>query len=174
MKGKPRKTKGDIVYPRYQSDEVIDKFVRSDSDMYACCVLLNDILAEEGYKGAAFFSNQHVLDLDRYELRTCGAQQGRTVDFIVGCEKMVLLLCEAKFRISGVARFVKELPEKIKHSKEILCSSDSFVSAFPVAIVLLPEKDFHQNERKFYNLFNNNPRMARVMTVKDFYNRFFC
>lgn len=174
MKKKQTKCRGDIRFPKYQSDAELDRYTCSDPQMTASCVLIKDALIREGYSGPQDFSSQRVLDLDKYEVLTCGALQEKTVDFVLGCENMVLLLCEAKFRVLSVERFVKELPAKIRHSKGILCSNNSFVSAFPVTVVLLPDKNFYQNERKFNNLFSNNLKMAKVMTVRDFYRNIFC
>lgn len=115
---------------------------------------------------------EKALNLDRYERETSGARQDSTVDIVVGCRNNCFLLCEAKFRAKKVDHFVGDLPKKVNHSKDILHSSDSIVSVFPMTVVLLSSRSFYQNERRFYNLLGNS-REYKVLTAERFFNEVF-
>lgn len=170
---KRRKTEDKFPFPKYQNNDSLQKYVFGDSSMGKCVDLIKNIISKEGYKGKNPFSKQQAINLDKYEFLTCAGKRDNTVDFVFCCEKGTLVLCEAKFRIDGVGNFVKTLNKKIKHSKDILLSNVNIVSCYHVTLVLLPDKNFYQNERMFNNLFSNNLYKLRVITVGDFYENFF-
>ena len=158
---------------RYAGNDIIDSFVSENKEMRSSLEKIKNILCHEGYGGQSRFKNETALNLDKYELlRLKGKVRDNTVDFVVGLRKNWLLLVEAKFRVKNVEN-IRNLPDKISHSKELLQAENTFVHALRTVVVLLPEFRFQQQSNMLQKLMISRYRQIRPMTVSKFYQEYF-
>lgn len=169
-KRKVRKVSGTL---KYIGDETIVCFVSQNGVMQTCLKLIKDIIIGEGYKKSTLFQNETALDLDEYECKKqSDSTRDDTVDFVVGLEKDYLLLVEAKFKVVNVKN-IRNLSDKIKHSRQLLQSEDTFVHVVESVVVLLSDDNFQQQSNRLRRMMIPKYREIMPMKVEAFYSTYF-
>lgn len=180
MSAKAKTEKGkSVVKHVYRSDAAIRGFVRGDACMEKSLDKVVRILRREDYKGEACpFADEMALDLDNVERLLkkgrSGVNPDKTVDFVVCLEKDWLLLVEAKFGVDIVTKNLKDICDKIRHSRDKLKSCDNFVHFENAVVVLLADKNYQQNYRRLRNLLMSRNPEVEPMNVAKLYSEYFC
>jgi hypothetical protein len=150
----------------YGGDGVIKELVGAELKYKDCVQRLKDILKVEDCKAKHPFKREVALNVDAVEIiRSKGRDRSQTVDFVVGMDRNVLLLVEAKFNVKDVENIkAKEVYGKIKHSKELLSAFENFSHLrFQIddstVILLSQTKQFQQQKNKLKRKFNNDPHI---------------
>lgn len=160
---------------KFLDNTAINNYVLGDNIMEKAVKPIKEILKNEKCKEKHNFSYELALDLDQVEIETKRgtSERGNTVDFVVGLENKQLLLVEAKFAVKNVANIVTEYIDKLNHSRRILTDNPNIRSLYRKEIILLSQKDFHQNYNRLRTMLASKSRTTEPQTVTDFYNVFF-
>lgn len=178
MSSKKRKQKindeGNKV--KYLDNTAILDYVSENRIMQQSLVLIKKILHDEKCKERNLkFTDELALNLDKVEIemkKGTSSEESKTVDFVIGLENRLLLLVEAKFDAKNMDNVAREMPKKIKHSKEILVGNTKFIDLYHKTIILLSSDNFEQNKTRLLNQLCNNTAYS-PMNVKEFYSSFF-
>ena len=171
------KNQAESFLPKYKSG-AIEEFSKDDRDriMLSCVGKVKDIVVKEHYVGQNPFNDEKALALDDYaqeQARKRKSESPNSVDMVVGCEKHVLFMIEAKINSQSVKQLPDDIKEKIIASKKLLQDSENYqYHVHQTTGVLLNDKNFEVNARELMQRMDQRYKI-KPMTVIDMYNNVF-
>lgn len=159
--------------PTFTGNDTIYSFAEGNKLLCACIQRVGDLLSNEGAKNVSGFRDAECLNLDEYERRISHGTMGMTVDMVLGCKDNILLMVEAKLRVTTIENLAGQvLNKKTRYSRSILIRKEGY-RIFRKTIVLLNSNNFERNKRKLLNLLSNSMQSVHLMKVEDFANEVF-
>ena len=162
---------------RFVSNSDIQAFVAGYPLLAEALEQILVILRREHYKERTCpFSDEMALNMDTVAIRLAKARglanQGKTVDFVLGLERKHLLLVEAKLDANDPKHYAKDIAPKVDGSKAILNAFENSKVYEDAIVILLPNANFEQHKNKLLRLLANRPNI-RPLRVADFYVAYF-
>lgn len=159
----------------YLGEEGLYNYVGDNDLMINSIEQILAILQREHYsEKTSPFTSEVALNLDEYELKCTKGKTKRdnTVDFVVCLDKNKLLLVEAKLNVVNVEN-IRNIFDKISHSKDFLNVQPTSFSYHPDVVVLLGNDKFQQNSNRLRRMLIPRSMNVKPLRVSDFYVEYF-
>lgn len=165
-----------------------EKWVFVPAIMLACTVTkqhmqayipISDILTKENCRNKHTFAQEKALYLEEVETEMARADRRSKypiVDFCIGIRKgnsKMIRLVEAKFDVDNLKNIgSSNIPEKVKHSNDILISDEISIESGAVILINSGPK-IQQQKRRLSDILRAKGEHYSVKTVDEFYNDYF-